>query len=160
MSLETVEQPKRYHVAIIAPKSFDDPDFIEDMIGDKLANVAHIHTNGANSLVATFAMENGITHTVHPITGGRGLPASTRDIVDHTDFVYIISTQDSKSAAQVVKACESRAAKEPKFKWRVAPFDPITKWREKVGKIAEILARMPEEDREKNEFTKAAWGAL
>ncbi len=150
----------RWPVAIVAAKSLDDPSFIEEMIGGHVGSISHVYTNGASKLVTDFARDNGIPCTVLPIQG-RGLPASTRDIVAASQFVYIIETPDSKSAKQVVKICEERKKRDPTFTGhRVYQHDPATVWREKVGKVAEILACMGKDDMAANAWAQAVWKAV
>jgi hypothetical protein len=152
MSLSDPKPVKTFKLGVIASKSLDDPGFLPDLLGDKTDVISHIYTNGANPLVTSFALEHGIPYTVYPITAGRGLPLSTRDIVMASEFVYIISTPDSKSASQVEKVCAQWLAERPDvFKgFKVLEYDSISHWKGKVCKAAEILACMSKEDTEKN----------
>lgn len=160
MSLDHTPPAALYNLGVIAAKDFDSHDLLTETLGPKLPTIRHLYTNGANGLITDFARENGITHTVFPITGGRGLPASTRDIVDASEVVLIIATPLSKSAKQVEAACAEKEKKSPEFKWRVIQYDPIDHWRSKVCKIAEIVAGMPEEERVKDAWAKAVWRIL
>lgn len=145
----------QWRLGIVAAKDFDSRDFLEDLIGGNLGAISHVYTNGANQLVVDFAIANGLPITIYPIAGGRGLPASTCDILANSDFVYIIATPESKSAATIKAGCEAR-----KLRHKLVSYESITHWREKVGKVAEILAAMPEEERQANEWAEAIWRTL
>ena len=162
MSLSDPKPVKTFKLGIVASKSLDDPGFLPDLLADKLTVISHIYTNGANPLVTAFALEHGIPYTVYPITAGRGLPLSTRDIVVASEFVYIISTPDSKSAKQVEKVCAQWQAEQPEvFKgYKVLEYDSVSFWRQKVCKTAEILACMSKEDIERNGWFKSVSEAI
>jgi hypothetical protein len=152
MSLTTAPAaPKQFRLGIVASKGVDDPDFLADLVGPNVAVVSHIYTNGANRLVSCFAASEGIPCTVFPLTG-RSLPWSTGMILDNVDFVYIISSPDSKSTTQVEADCIKR-----KVKYKMIPYTPFEHWKGKVSKVAEILYTTPKEVIEASEVLKAIW---
>ena len=150
MSLATPEKPPQYPVAILASKNFDDPSFLEEVVGASILNVSHVYTNGANKLVADFAACNGLPCTVFPLTHSN-LLKSTGLIIEQVAFVYIISTLDSKSAAIIEDLCVKASRK-----FKVIPYEPYGHWCEKVCKVNEILDAMPKEELEKDGWAKAA----
>ena len=154
------EPAVKWSLGILASKDFDSPQLLEDLLLGKTELIKHVYTNGANPLVITFAQHHGIPLTIYPVHGGRGLPLSTREVVDASDFVFVVSTPESKSAEQIVKACQVKETLVPAFKWRLVQYDPFTNWREKVGKIEEIMDAMPKDEIAANEWTKAVAGVL
>lgn len=151
MSLAPAPQPpKQYPVGIVASKSLDDPAFIGDLIGGNVAAISHLYSNGANPLVATFAADHGIPHTIFPLTGGRSFPWALSQILDHVQFVYIIGDERSHGSEQAAAACLKRD-----IKHKEATYEAVDNWRGKVGKVAEILEVIPKEDVAANEWAKA-----
>lgn len=152
MSLSDPKPVKTFKLGIVAAKSLDDFGFLFELLHENLSAISHINTNGANPLIQSFAMDHGIPYTVYPITAGRGLPLSTRDVVTASEFVYIISTPESKSSKQIEKVCQQWKAEQPDtFKgYKVIEYDPVTHWKTKVYKVCEILACMTNEDKAKN----------
>jgi hypothetical protein len=148
MSLQ--ESPKTYTLGIIVSKSFDDPSWLEEKLGDKLDRIKHINTNGVNPLVMEFALENGIPFSVFPLKGGKSAPWSNARIVELSDVVYIIGTPGSKNA----RAAEAECVKEGR-RCHVFECDTIAHWKEKVYKVAEILAATTVEDRANNTWMRA-----
>lgn len=152
--------PDTWSLAVFAASDFDDRALLEDLLVPNLTAIRHINTNGANALVTSFALAKGIPHTVYPI-GSRGLPASTRDILDVSDFAYIFATPDSRSAAQIATLCEKRAGNaEVSFGWRRIDHDPISHWRQKVCKAQEILACLSRDELKDSAWAKQVEGAL
>lgn len=159
MSLENTQPAHTYRLGLLCSRDFDSRDLLDDMLGAKLATISHLYTNGVNALVTDWARENGLPYTVYPISGGRGLPASTRDVVEASDVVLIIASAESKSAEQIATICRDRAARErrahealpdnpePVFKWRLQEYEPINHWRAKVQQVAEIVEAVPEDER-------------
>ena len=160
MSLTSTPEIPQWTLGLFAPKDFDNPQLLDDVLGPKLANIRHLYTNGANSLITDFARANGVSYTVVPISGGRGLPASTRDIVDASEVVVVISMPESKSSAQIAAICEAKAARDETFKWRIEHYDPVAHWRGKVGKVAEILACMDRKELADSTWAGAVWKAV
>lgn len=158
MSLST--NAPTFRLGILASKDFDSPQLLEDLFGAKRDQIAHVYTNGANDLITSFARSHGIPFTVYPVAGGRGLPASTRDIVDASEVVVIIASPESKSAEQIAEACAAKAARDETFTWRVHPFEPINHWREKVCKVAEILACMQTDELKDSAWAKQVEGVV
>lgn len=160
MSLENITPIVRYNLGILAAKDFDARELLWDNLGAKLQYVRHIFTNGTNPLVCEFAQENGIAYTVFPVSGGRGLPASTHEVVEASDYVLLISTPGSKSAGMIAEKCAAKAARpvkvdEPKFGWRTIEYDPYTHWREKVEQVREIMGTMSKAERAENPWVQA-----
>jgi hypothetical protein len=153
-----------FNLGIIASKNLDDPEFLNDLLGEKLDKIGHLFLNGANSLVTDFARENGVTYTVFPINK-RSLPWSNSRIIESSDFVFIIASDESKSAKSAEEECQKRAAKEGinnlglkrKFAYKVVGFEPISHWRDKICKISEVLAATTKEDLEKSSALKAIY---
>lgn len=148
MSLETPAPTKTYRLGLIAAKTLDDPGYLDEMLGDKATTISHILGNGANPLVATFAQDHGIPYTVWPLTGGRSLPWSNSRIIEGSDYVLIVATPQSKSAAQAAAECVAKQVKH-----RVIQFEPCQYWRQKteglelkVQQVGAVLAVVPAED--------------
>lgn len=160
MSLEAPPDIPRYHLAVIAPKDFDSDALLDETLGPKVANIAHLYTNGANRRITDWALTHGIGHTVYPITCGRGLPASTRDIIEASDVVLVIETPESKSARQVADMCAARSKRDADFRWRKIAYDPVANWREKVGRVEEALAAMSEDDKAASPWLQAVEEAV
>lgn len=151
MSLHNPIVPvKQFPVGIISAKNLDDPDFLSKITEGYIQQINHIYTNNANKLVYDFAFEHGIPLTVFPITGDRNLLWSIARIVENSKFVYIVATPDSKSAQHAKESCDQKS-----IKYRVYDFEPCNHWKEKVFKIAEIVAASTSEDKEKSEFLRA-----
>lgn len=149
-----------FRLGLLASKDFDSPQLLEDVFGPKVEQISHLFTNGTNPLIEAFARSHGITHTVYPVSGGRGLPASTRDIVDASEAVVIIASPDSKSAEQIAAICAAKAAKDESFTWRLQPYDPIQVWKGRVCKAQEILSCMTREELKDSAWAKQVEGAL
>jgi len=143
-----------YALGILAAKDFDNPQMLDDLLGAKLKSIAHLYTNGANPLVTQFALENGLSYTVFPINAGRGLPLSTRQVVEASEVVLIIATPKSHSTKQIANECNERSDKDPAFKWRTIEYEPVTYWREKVGRVAEFIGNMDKDEIEANPWTQ------
>lgn len=143
MSLSAPVKPDQFAIAILASTSLEDPILIPSLLGENLAAVSHIYTNGANPLVARFAAEHGIAFTIHPLTGGSSLPASTNAILDTENlaFAYVIVDEGSKSGKLVVDACEKKG-----IEHKVIRFDPVDYWRGQVCKVREILDAATKDD--------------
>lgn len=160
MSLSTPTPAKRFRLGVVCAKSMDDTSFLDDLIGPNVEAISHLLTNGANPLIPAFALERGIPFTVYPI-GSRGLPASTRDIVDGSDFVYVIATSESKSANQAAAICEKaigpREAEGRPFSWRRVEHEPVLTHRAKLGRICEILACMDRSELKDSAWASAVW---
>lgn len=154
MSLTNTPDIPQYSLGLLCAKDFDSRDTLWDLLGGKLETIKHLYTNGANVLVTDFAREHGLAYTVFPIQG-RGLPASTRDVVDASEVVLIISTPSSKSARQVAEVCKARAKVDPEFKWRSIDYSPIDHWRTKVCRISEIMEGMSAEDRKESPWAQS-----
>lgn len=150
MSLTTTEPAKTFRVGIVASRALDDPDFLHELIIPHLAAISHLYTNGANPLVSALAAAHGLPLTTFPLTGGRCLPWSTGMILDNVDFVYIIADPSSKSAGQVIEACESR-----KVKHRLISYTPYSHWAEKVGKVSAVLAALSPDELAASDALKA-----
>lgn len=155
MSLSTPTPPKRYGYGIIPSKSFDAPDLLEDLFIDKLDSVGHIYTNGASDLVARFAAAHGFPYTVFPLTGGKGLLWSTDCIIERADRVYVIASEESKSAAQVMQICAKRASEDEKFKYKLIPFEAVSHWKDIVFSSKEILHAATRDEIDKNPVLKS-----
>lgn len=155
MSLNTPVQVKQYRVGIVAAKNFDDASFLSELIGEKVESISHINTNGANSLVSDFAQENGISYTTFPLTGGRSLPWSAAQILDNSDFVYIIASPDSKSSKWFASECDKK-----KIRFKIVPYEPYSNWQHKVEAIADAFAEIKPEEIEANPQLKAVHNAL
>jgi hypothetical protein len=174
MSLINTPPVPQYSLGILAAKDFDSRDLLDDLLAAKVETIQHLYTNGANALVTDFAMRSGIPFTVYPVSGGKGLPWSTREVVEASEVVLIIATPESKSAAQIVKACREREARlkagaqrqldageaVTTFKWREIPYEPISHWREKVCQVEEALAALTEEDVAASDFARAVAGIV
>lgn len=155
MSLSHPVPDRQYNLALFLSKDVDSPQLLEDLLGAKAPTIKHLFTNGANDLVAAFALTHGIPFTVYPISGGRGLPASTRSVLSAADTALLISTPDSKGAGQIAEMCREREAEAEAFSWREIVHEPSTHWRTKVYQIKEILYAMSKDDIKANEWLKA-----
>lgn len=156
MSLSTTPTVQQYALAVLASKDFDSRDLLDDTLGPKLAQIRQLLTNGANGLVCEWALTNGVPYSVIPIQG-RGLPASTRDIVDAAEVVLIIASAGSKSAGQVAAICVAKAKRDAAFKWRQQVYEPIDYWRGKVGKVSEIMACLNRDELAANAWAQSVW---
>jgi hypothetical protein len=132
MSIQTIQPPKTYRLGIIASKSFDDPDFLEKHLSEVVSKISHINTNGINSLSENFAKDYGIPYTVFPICS-RSAPWSNSRIIENSDFVYIISTPDSKNSKLAKEECERK-----KIKYKFFIHDSISFWKNKVKELQEV----------------------
>lgn len=139
MSLST--PPRAYKLGIIAARNLDDPDFLPELLNDKAAQVSHLYTNGANPFVPAYAACHGLPCTIFPLTGGSCLPKSTTLILDNSDFVYVIGSVDSKSAGYAASECHRRG-----IRFKLLDYEPVSHWRAKLGKVAEILAATTAEE--------------
>jgi hypothetical protein len=146
MSLTNTPPVPQYSLGLLCAKDFDSRDTLWDLLGTKLETIRHVYTNGVNALVTDFCREHGLPFTVYPVSGGKGLPWSTREVVDASEVVLIIATPASKSAAQVAEVCVARAKVDPAFKWRTIEHEPIAPWKAKVCQVAEIMEGMSPED--------------
>lgn len=152
-----------FNLGVIASKNLDDGEFLNNLLGEKLDKIGHLFLNGANSLVTDFARENGVTYTVFPINK-KSLPWSNSRIIESSDFIFIIASDDSKSAKSAEEECKKRVEKEAgnqaikrKFAYKVVMFEPISHWRDKVCRISEVLTATTKEDLEKNSALKAIY---
>lgn len=139
MSLTTQTPPKQWPVGIIVSRSFDNPDLLSDCIGEKIAHISHIHTNGAqpgSKMVEDFCRDNKIPYTVHPST----IHAFTanNEVVDSSVFVYIVSDGKSKSAKNAEERCAAKGTRS-----KILYYDPVNDWKRKVESANEILGNMP-----------------
>lgn len=139
MSLDSPVPPKQWPVGIIVSRSFDNPDLLPDCIGEHIASISHIHTNGAqpgSKLVEDFCRDSKIPYTVHPST----IHAFTanNEVVDASAFVYIVSDGKSKSAKNAEERCVAKG-----IKHKVLHYDPVNEWKKKVEWANEILGNMP-----------------
>lgn len=150
MSLSNPEPPRTYSIGIIASKSLDDANVIPEYFLGKISNISHIYTNGANDLVAKFAADNSLPITTFPITGDKSLPLSLTQIAENVNFALIVADENSKSAKMAVDTFAKK-----NITYKVINFEPSTHYREKLCKIAEIVAVMTPEDRQKNEWVRA-----
>jgi hypothetical protein len=112
---------------------------LPDCIGDKIAFISHIHTNGAqpgSKLVEDFCRDSKIPYTVHPST----IHAFTanNEVVDASAFVYIVSDGKSKSAKNAEERCAGKT-----IKFKTLHYDPVNEWKRKVEFANEILGQMP-----------------
>ncbi len=152
--------PSQYTIGVIAAKTLDDAEYLNDLLGEKVANIAHVYTNGANPLVVDFARENGIPCTVYPINAGRGLPWSNDQIISVSQFVYVIGSEESKSAGQALVQCEREKERRPTFRHKLLQFEAINHWRSKVCRAAEILDAQEKDAIEASPALKALKGIL
>lgn len=160
MSLSGTASGLKYNLGILASKDFDSRDLLWDTLSDKLETIRHVYTNGVNPLVMEFARNYGIPYTVYPVHGGRGLPASTHDVVDASDFVLVIATPESKSVETITKICAEKVGKPLSegripFKWRVIPYEPYSHWCAKVQRIGEIVGALGKDELATNEWARA-----
>ena len=150
MSLTTPTPIKTYNLGIIASKSFDDRDLIPDIFLGKVSEIEHVYTNGVSPIVLDWCTSEGIPYTVYPIVGGKTLPWSLSNVIDASAFILIIADENSKSAKQAVEACVKKGKK-----YKFVSFEPAEYWREKLCKVAEVIAVMTPEDKERNGWVKA-----
>jgi len=150
MSLSAPVPIKQFAIAILASTSLEDPEFIPFLVAEHLPAISHIYTNGANDLVMRFAASHGIPVTIHPLTGGKSLPQSTSQILENVKFAYIIADESSKSAPQIIAACEKNGVKH-----KLVRFDPVDYWRLKCCKISELIQAIPKEDVLNNVWLKS-----
>lgn len=139
MSLSSPVPPKVYSYGLLLSKSFDQSDLLSDTF-PSLDAIGHLHINGDNQSVSSFARDHGIPLTIWPLTGSRCAPWAISRVVESSDAVYIFADEGSKSAKLAVEACEKRAKNDAAFKWKKISFDPITIWKNRVFKAKEILA--------------------
>ncbi len=162
MSLATPAPVKQWRLGLIAAKALDDPGYLDEMLDGKVETISHILCNGANPLVAAFAQDHGLPYTVYPLTGGRSLPWSNSRIIEGSDYVLIVATPDSKSAAQAAAECVAKQVKH-----RTVQFEPCKHWREKseywhakVEQVGAILAGMQPDEVAQSETIKQIWKAI
>lgn len=148
--MSLLNPPSKLNVGIIASKNFDDPDFLEDLFFGKIDKIGHINTNGANYLILDFARENGIIYTVYPINC-RSLPWSNSRIIESSDFVFIISNENSKSARLAEEECKKEKSKNKRnFNYKIVSFNPVENWKAKVEKIKQITDSFTDEQLNQN----------
>jgi len=106
---------KVYKLGIVAPRTFCDLGFLEELLKDKLDYVSHIVTNNVVSggeTVQTFAKKATVPFTVFPVphkVGGALI--SNSQIVQNSDFVYVIADGESENANNVCKECDKKQRK-------------------------------------------------
>ncbi len=144
----SLTESKTYSIGIIAAISFDNPDWFTERLAPHLEQISAVHTNGANALVTEFCRQNGVCYSVWPINGGRTAPWSNSRIIENSDKVYILATAESKNSKQAQQECVKK-----KVSFELIEFEPAGHWKEKIGKVAEIVAACPKE--EQNETLKA-----
>ncbi len=141
--------PQTFKIGIICATSFDNQDWFADRLGAHLELISHVYTNGANSLVTDFCRLNGLTTTIYPINRNSA-PWSNSRIIEQSDKVYILGTPDSKNSQLAQQECERRGVKFERI-----DHEPIAFWKEKTGKIAEIMSAQDKDQIEYNEALKA-----
>lgn len=154
------EAPRLFNLGLVCAKTMDDAEYLNDLLGEKVPHIGHLYTSGANDLVVAWARENGIVCTVYPINAGRGLPWSNSRIIEASDFVYVIGSEESKSAGQAVLQCEREKERRPAFKHRLVAFEAINHWRAKVCRASEILDAQDKDAIEGSPALKALKGVL
>lgn len=147
--------PSKFNLGVIAAKNLDDPEFLDNLLSKNIDRIAHIYTNGANQLVINYARENGIICTIYPINS-RCIQWSNSKIMESSDFVFLISNEDSKSTKLAEEECEKEVAKNKrKFSYRVVCFDPVSNIKNKLAKIKEVIDTMKEDEVDQNTHLKA-----
>lgn len=146
--------PAKFKLGIIAAKTFDDAEFLEEKLGPHLGKLGQLFTNGVNKTVMDFALANGVVHTVFPIHAGNTAPWSNSRIIENSDKVYILSTPNSHNSVKAKTECERQGKP-----YEVFEFEPLLHWKEKVCQVQEILESLPK-DENNNETIKAIKGIL
>jgi hypothetical protein len=145
MSLTTT---KTYNIGIISSKGLDDPDFLQELIGDNIKFIEHIYTNGVNKLVLDFAHNNGIPYTIFPLVN-KNIFWSTAKILENVEFVYLISSPESQSTTKIYEECLKK-----KIKTKIIPYVPYTHWQQKVEEFGKVMAAIPKEEIENSVILK------
>lgn len=135
----------QFPVAIICSKSLDNAAFIPDLVGANVAAISHLYSNGANPLVAQFAADHGIPHTIFPLTGGRSFPWALTQILEHAQFVYVIGDQHSHGSEQAIQACIAKG-----IQFKEVVYDSVAHWKEEMVKMQEQTDKMRVEVAEVN----------
>jgi hypothetical protein len=126
--------PNKFNLGIIAAKNLDDPEFLDNLLSKNLDKIAHIYTNGANQIVLDYARENGVICTIYPINS-RCVQWSNSKIMEASDFVFLISNEESKSTKLAQEECEKEVSKNKrKFSYRMVFFDPVSNLKSKIAK--------------------------
>lgn len=153
MSL-TPTPPPQLRLGIIASRNLDAPEFLHDLLSEKVAAIFHLYTNGVNPLVTEFALEHGLPHTVFPAQCSNTLK-SNGQIVSSSDFVLIISDQDSKNAPLVKKECEEKGVKH-----RIVLYDSASFWKTKMAKVKSLVEGATKEELEASVALRAIGRAV
>ena len=136
----TKEEPiKTYNLGIIAPRSFDDEQFLHELVGQNILKVAKIVTNNVISggeTVQRFSKNICIPLIVFPICAGKGgVFVSNQQVIDNSEFVYLINDGQSHN----LKIAESQCIKSNR-KYKIIEFKPLPSKQASLDRIGELIS--------------------
>ncbi len=134
MSLATTPAPaKQFSLGLLVSRSFDNPEFLHELLAPNLAAIGHLYLHGArpgSQFVESFAHENKIGYTVYPASD-HAFKAVAR-ILEASEFVYIVTDGESKLAKHAEEECVRL-----KRKYKVVGYNPCGHWKDAAHKAAE-----------------------